>query len=65
MYRKRAGSRVLRPERNGSEIGLPPAFRMRFDGCAESMVESLLPNGRTSIVSNRLVDSFESGVKRL
>ena len=56
---------MLRPERNGSEIGLPPAFRMRFDGWAESMVESLSPNGRTSIVSDRLVGSFESGVKRL
>jgi hypothetical protein len=56
---------VFRSERNGSEIGLPPAFRMRFDGCAEVIINNVVSKSRTSLVSSRLIESFDSAAKRL
>jgi hypothetical protein len=56
---------VFRSERNGSEISLPPAFRMRFDGCAEVIIDNVVSKSRTSLVSSRLIESFDSAAKRL
>ena len=59
FYRKRAGNRVLRLDRNGSEIGLSSAFRMRFDGCSEFTIERVSLISRTFIVSISSIESFE------
>jgi hypothetical protein len=56
---------VLRSERNESEIGLLSAFRTRFDGYTESVVESVSPASRTTVVSDGSVESFEFVAKRL
>ena len=53
VYRNRAGSRVVRPERIGSEIGLSSAFRMRFDDCVRSLVESVLSESCIALLSDR------------
>jgi hypothetical protein len=58
-------SRVLRLKRNKNEIRPPPAFRMLFDGCAESIIENMLFKSRASIIFNKLIKSFKSAAKRL
>ena len=59
VYRNRAGSRVVRPERIGSEIGLSSAFRMRFDDCVRSLVKSVLSESCVALLSDRDSKSFE------
>ena len=59
------GSRVLRPERNGSEIGTPWAFRIQFDGCALSTSEVVLFESWTTIVFNWLIKPVKCVVLRL
>ena len=49
------GSRVVRPERNGSEIWTPQAFRIEVDGCALSAGEIMLSEACTTVVSNWLI----------
>ena len=59
VYRNRAGSRVVRPERIGSEIGLSSAFRMRFDDRVRSLVESVLSDSCIALLSDRDSKSIE------
>jgi hypothetical protein len=59
VYINRAGSRVVRPERIGSEISLSSAFRMRFDDCVRSLVESVLSESCIALLSDRDSKSFE------
>ena len=54
---------MLRPERNGSEIGFLPAFRMRVDNCAQFTVESALSDSSTPVISKESIIACESGVK--
>jgi hypothetical protein len=56
---------VFRSKRNENEIGLPPTFRMRFNGYAEVIINNVVSKSRTSLVFSRLIESFDSAAKRL
>ena len=64
-YLNRLGRLELRPERNGSEIGLHDAFRMRIAGAAEFTTATIVPGRCVSILSSTFVESLEVVVLRL
>ena len=57
------GSRVLRPERNGSEIGTPRAIRRELDGSALSTSEIMLFEAWTTVVSDWLIKPVKCAAK--
>jgi hypothetical protein len=64
-YLNRAGRFALRPERSGSEIGLPDAPRMRTAGVAEFATVTATPESCVSILSDTFLESLEIVALRL
>jgi hypothetical protein len=64
-YLNRAGRLVLRPERNGSEIGLPDVSRMRIAGVAEFATTTTVSESCISILSNIFLKLLEIITLRL